>query len=313
MYPWATPGLPSVPARPGGVTAGVEPLPAGLDPHELHLGVVEKAQERAGGVGAPADAAVHPVRQAAGVGEHLLAAFLPDDLLERGDDLRERVRAAGGPKHVVGVVHGEGPVPQALVDGVLEGGRAVFHRNHLRPELLHPEDVGALPLHVHGTHVDGALEPEPGGHGGGGDAVLPGAGLGDDAFLAHTRHQQPLAHDVVDLVGAGLVEIFPFQIDPRPAQGLAQVRERSDRGGPARVGLHHRPELLPERRVLPRLLEGDDQLVQGRAQDLRRKGAAVGAEVTGALFHFFQQRFQHGSEDGYVRRVAFPKPRLRKI
>jgi len=48
--------------------------------------------------------------------------------------------------------------------------------------------------------------------------VLAGSGLGDHPLLAHAPHQQPLAHDVVDLVGPGVVEILALEEDPRPAQ-----------------------------------------------------------------------------------------------
>ena len=44
---------------------------------------------------------------------------------------------------------------------------------------------GPLAAHVLGAHVDDALEPEQRAGGGGRDAVLPGAGLGDHALLAH--------------------------------------------------------------------------------------------------------------------------------
>jgi hypothetical protein len=47
----------------------------------------------------------------------------------------------------------------------------------------------------------------------GGDAVLAGAGLGDDALLAHAPGQQDLAEHVVDLVRAGVVELVALEID----------------------------------------------------------------------------------------------------
>ena len=56
--------------------------------------------------------------------------------------------------------------------------------------------------------VDAALEAEHGAHGGGGHAVLAGAGLGDHAGLAHALDEQGLAERVVDLVRAGVVQIL---------------------------------------------------------------------------------------------------------
>ena len=85
------------------------------------------------------------------------------------------------------------------------------------PEQLHPLDVGLLAAHVLGAHVDDALEPEQRAGGGGRDAVLAGAGLGDDPLLAHALGQQRLAERVVDLVGAGVEQVLALEEDPWPA------------------------------------------------------------------------------------------------
>ena len=76
--------------------------------------------------------------------------------------------------------------------------------DHLGAEQPHAEDVERLPLHVLGAHVDVAVEAEQRADRRGGDAVLAGAGLGDDPALAHARGEQRLAERVVDLVRAGV-------------------------------------------------------------------------------------------------------------
>jgi hypothetical protein len=70
--------------------------------------------------------------------------------------------------------------------------RTGLDRRHLRPPAAHPLDVGRLAADVLGPHVDDALEAEQGAGGGGGDPVLPGAGLGDHPRLAHPLRQQRL-------------------------------------------------------------------------------------------------------------------------
>ena len=50
--------------------------------------------------------------------------------------------------------------------------------------------------------------------------MLAGAGLGDDAALAHARGQKPLAHGVVDLMGPGVVEILALEEDARAAEAI---------------------------------------------------------------------------------------------
>ena len=63
---------------------------------------------------------------------------------------------------------------------------------------------GRWRAHVLGAHVDVALEAEARADRGRRDAVLAGAGLGDDAPLAEPPREQRLAERVVELVRAGV-------------------------------------------------------------------------------------------------------------
>jgi hypothetical protein len=60
--------------------------------------------------------------------------------------------------------------------------------------------------------------------------VLAGTGLGDDAGLAHALGQHGLADGVVDLVRAGVVQVFALEQDLRAAD-LARTAARRDRSG----------------------------------------------------------------------------------
>ena len=115
------------------------------------------------------------------------------------------------------------PVADGLVDGVLQRAAARLDRAHVRAQQAHAEDVQRLALYVLGAHVDDALLLEHGADRGGGDAVLAGAGLGDDAFLAHALGQQSLAQRVVYLVGAGMGEVLSLEVYLRAAEVPAQV------------------------------------------------------------------------------------------
>jgi hypothetical protein len=79
--------------------------------------------------------------------------------------------------------------------------------------------------------------------------MLAGAGLGDDPVLAHAPGEQDLAHDVVDLVGARMVELVALEIDLRPAEMLGQPLGEIERRGPADIMLEERVELLAKGRV----------------------------------------------------------------
>ena len=85
---------------------------------------------------------------------------------------------------------------------------------HLGAEQAHPLDVRALPAHVLGAHVDDAFEPEAGADGRGRDAVLAGAGLGDDPLLAEPAREHGLSERVVQLVRAGVQEVFALEVEP---------------------------------------------------------------------------------------------------
>lgn len=115
---------------------------------------------------------------------------------------------------VVGGFDGGHPVPHGFVDGVAEGAGAAGDGADLGPHRPHNEDVELLPADVFFTHVNDAGQTEAGAGGGGGDAVLPGPGLGDDALLPHPEGEQGLADGVVDLVSAGVVEVFPLEVNP---------------------------------------------------------------------------------------------------
>ncbi len=119
--------------------------------------------------------------------------LLADYRLEVAHHLRIGVRAGGGADEVIGRVDIGDPVAQRLVHGVLERARAGGDRADLGAEHLHAQHVRPLPLHVGGAHEDGAGKAEAGADGGGRDAMLAGAGLGDDAGLAHALGQQDLA------------------------------------------------------------------------------------------------------------------------
>ena len=67
--------------------------------------------------------------------------------------------------------------------------------------------------------------PEQRAGGRGRDAVLAGARLGDDPALAEPAREQRLAERVVDLVGAGVGEVLPLQVQAERARRVAAGRQ----------------------------------------------------------------------------------------
>ena len=106
---------------------------------------------------------------------------------------------------------------------------------HLGAEHLHAQHVRLLPLDVDRAHVDDAFQPELRAQGRGGDAVHAGAGLGDDARLAHALRQHDLAEHIVHLVRAGVVEVLALEIDLRAAEMRGQALGEIERRRPADI------------------------------------------------------------------------------
>ena len=155
---------------------------------------------------------------------HLRAHLVADDALEVAHHRRIGMRAGGRADAVERVVDIGDPVAQRLVHRVLQRARARLHGHDFRAEQVHAEDVGLLPLDIDRAHVDDAFEAEARAGGGGRDAMLAGAGLGDDARLAHAAGEQDLAEHVVDLVRAGVVQLLALEIDFRAARDVSVRR-----------------------------------------------------------------------------------------
>ena len=267
-----------------GVAAGLEPLARRLDAVDGDV-VLQEGVEQADGVGAAPDAGHKGVRQPARLPQDLLPGLAADHGLKVAHHRRVGVGTGDRADDVEGVVDVGDPVAHRLVERVLQGLGARLHADHLGTEQAHAVDVRLLPRHVDGPHVDHALEPEAGRHRGGRDAVLAGAGLGDDPGLAHPLGEQRLADGVVHLVRAGVVEVLPLEPDLAaavlPAEPLREVEGR----GAADVVREVLVQLRQEVGVLQVSLVGAPELVQGRHQGLGHEHAAVGAEVPPGVGH----------------------------
>ena len=109
--------------------------------------------------------------------------------------------------------------------------------------------------------------------------MLARARLRDDALLAHAAGQQPLAQRIVDLVRAGVQQVFALQIDLRAAQGFAQTLGIVKRRGPTAVVVQQAIELRMKSRVRIGCRVGVFQLQQRRHQGLGDVASAVRAEA----------------------------------
>ena len=261
-----------------GMLAGLDAVPARLHADQPHRRIIEERMEQPHRVRSAADARHRGIRQPALGFLQLRLGFLADHRLEVAHHHRIRMRAGDGADQVIGVLDIGDPVAQRLVHRVLQRGRARGHRLHLGAQQLHAEHVGLLPLDVGGAHVDGAGQAEQRAHRGGGDAMLAGAGLGDDARLAHAPGQQDLAHAVVRLVAAGVVQLVALEVDFRAAELPGQPLGEPQRAGPADIVLQIRVQFGLERRIGVRREIGLLDLQDQRHQRLGDETAAEFAE-----------------------------------
>ena len=102
-------------------------------------------------------------------------------------------------------------------------------------------------------------------------------------LLAHPHGQQGLAERVVDLVGAGVVQVFALQVDLRAAALLAQPLGVIQRRGAADVVLEQVGQLGLELRVALGLVVRHDQLFEGPHQRLGHIPPAECAETPGRV------------------------------
>ncbi len=226
---------PSTVHRRGVAIRHFQSVAAGFDAVNLHLPVVEEIVEQAHRVRAAADAGDQRVGQPSFALQHLLAHFPADDRLEIAHHRRIGMRPGHRADDVEGVLDIRHPVAQRVVHGVLERAVARRDRHHLRAQQLHAEDVRLLPLDVGRAHIDDARQAEARRDRRHGDAMLAGAGLGDDAGLAHAAGELDLAEAIVDLVRAGMVQLVALEIDLGAAETLGQPLGEIERAGAAGI------------------------------------------------------------------------------
>ncbi|MOA07868.1 hypothetical protein D3C78_1275950 [compost metagenome] len=113
--------------------------------------------------------------------------------------------------------------------------------------------------------------------------MLARAGLGNDALLAHALGQHRLADHVVDLVRAGMVQLFALEVDLGAAHFSAHAGRMVDGRRPAHVVVELGRELGDEFGVVLVACVGLAQLGQRVGQGFTGKAAAIAAEMPGGV------------------------------
>src|SRR5579883_28822 len=267
-----------------GVRAQLGAATARFDSDQLDGGVVYEGVKHSDGVASAADAGEDRIRQTALALEDLPARFIADDAVKIANHHGVGVRAERGAEQVMRAVDVGDPIAHSFADGILEGAAAGSDADNFRAQHAHAEDVQALAAHVFLAHVDDALESEKRADGGGGDAVLSRAGFGDDALLAHAAGEQRLAQAVVDLVGAGVEQVFALDVDCRATRHLGEAFGVIERRGAAGVVGEQVLQFGLKFRILARGEVGLLEFFERGHQDLGNVAATVRSEMSGRVW-----------------------------
>src|SRR5690242_14705525 len=112
---------------------------------------------------------------------HLIKRLTPNHALEVAHHRWVGMGAKGAAEQIVRCVNIGDPIADGFVNSVLECFATAFYSAHISSQQLHTKDIGLLAGHIHGTHVDNALNAQQGGYSSGSDAVLARAGFRHDA------------------------------------------------------------------------------------------------------------------------------------
>lgn len=116
----------------------------------------------------------------------------------------------------------------------------------------------------------------------------PGAGFSDELFLPHKLGEQAFPHTVVQLMGAGVVQILPLEIDLALAKGAGQAGTVIDGSGAALKLPPNPAQLVDKLGAVADFLIGVVDLLKGGDQLRRQKRAAVLPKITVFIREFFQ-------------------------
>ena len=268
-----------------GGLCGVDTAACGLAADQAHALVLDEVVERADGVRAAADTCHHDVREFALLFEHLLLDLLGDDRLEIAHDGRERVRAHARAEAVMRIIDAARPLAKGCRAGILERARAGRNRDDLRAEQAHAVHVERLTLGVLHAHEHHALHAHQGCGRRSRNAVLTGAGFRDQTGLAHLFRQQCLTEHVVDLMGAGVVQILAFEVDLRTAEVVCHMLRKVQARRTSCVVVQQLGQLCVEFRIVLIVVIGFFQLDDSVHQRFRHVLTAVYAKTS--LAHWF--------------------------
>jgi hypothetical protein len=252
--------------------------PARLDADDLHRRIPDEGMEDADGIRAAADAGDQHIRKRARFGKHLGTRLAADDGLQLSHEIGVGMRPDSRAEQIISVQWIGHPVPQRLIDRRAQGAVTAGDRNHLCTKQIHAADVRRLTFHVDVAHVHDTRQAQPRTGRRARHAVLAGPCLCNDTLRAELLCQQRLAEGRIDLVRAGVRQVFPLQPHLR-APALRELRREGQRGRAPDPALQVIRELLLEFGLGQVLADAALEALEGGDQRFRYVASAEGAEA----------------------------------
>ena len=190
------------------------------------------------------------------------------------------MRSRHGANDVMRRVDVGNPVPQGFIQRVFQGLRPGMHRNHASTEQLHPIHIRTLPLDIRLSHINDTLQAQSGGNRRRRHPMLSCARLGNHPGFAHAFGEQRLANGVIDLVCAGVVQVFPLEINLRatklPGESFREIERRGSTNVISQIPIQFAQEISIGAHPVIQIGE----FIEGCGQCLSDKTTTVDAEVT---------------------------------
>jgi hypothetical protein len=198
---------------------------AGFNSEKVDVEISDESSEQPDRIGATPNTCHGHVGKPTHLFHDLSSRLLADHCLEFANQPRIRVWPDGRSEEVIGPIRVCDPRPECLVDCGPQCLISCCDKHQVGSEQKHSVDVRSLALGVNRSHIDSARKTHTGSGGRNSNTVLSGPCLRDDPIDAQPSRDESLAKGVVDLVGPGVTEILPFEIN-LGAPGGTQGRRR---------------------------------------------------------------------------------------
>mmetsp|Transcript_16550 Transcript_16550/g.30032 ORF Transcript_16550/g.30032 Transcript_16550/m.30032 type:complete len:523 (+) Transcript_16550:478-2046(+) len=207
-----------------------------FDSMQFHTRILYKWVEGADGIGSTSNTGNDHIGQLSSLIKHLRLNLSSHHRLEVSHNRGEGVGSNSRSNEVVSITHIRHPITHSLVNRILQRRLTIMHRDNLRSQRVHTENIQLLTFAIHSTHVHSAVQAKLGTNGRRRNTMLPRTSLGNDTRLTNPLRQESLTNGIVNLVRPSMRQILPLEPDLRTTTHFRQtIRQMKGSGSPHKV------------------------------------------------------------------------------